>query len=122
MVYLTLHQVTSILDGPLYHVKNEITAFAGIDPNAFVFRVSDSAFDHYATSADYSVYPTTRDAAIAAGLGFYRQSKVERDWPNVAAMNLDLCTTQSRLQQLVRDWNTINGTAVIDQTVTLSSE
>ena len=118
-VSLQLHQTTSVSDGPVYTVNQSVTVATDISPAVFVFRVADSAFDHYATAADMSQYPDNRDDAVAAGQGFYRQASVSRNWDTVDDMNADLVASLARVQRLCNEWAQLSGSAIIDRTTVI---
>lgn len=116
-VTFTLHQVTQVLDGPLYRASNEVTAATEADPNVFVFATATKVFDHYANPAEMANTPIGWDAASVANSPFYRQASVVRDWETAAEMQTDLTTTQARLTALAEDLTTLNGQLTVDQTI-----
>lgn len=123
-VSLTLRQTvatTVVSGGATYQVTNAVTTSTGIDPAVFVFKTDTQAFDHYATAPDMDALPDTWEAAVAAGLGFYRQSSVSRTWTTISAMNDDLSITKARLGALAREVSQLQGAIVSDQTVVISA-
>lgn len=118
-VTFTLHQVTQVLDGPLYRASNEVTMATESDVNVFVFATATKVFDHYANPSEMANTPIGWDAANVAGSSFYRQSSVVRDWNTAAEMQTDLTTTQARLAALAEDLTTLNGQLTIDQTIVI---
>lgn len=126
-VSLTLHQVTAIVSptppetAPLYQVNNTITVAVGIDDAVFVYKTLTQKFDHYAYASDMEEWPDSYDAANQAGLAFYRQSSVTRNWPSVEQMQSDLSISQSRLQALCNDMILLQSGIVIDQTTVISA-
>lgn len=116
-VSFTLHQVTSICDGPLYRVKNEVLASIGAAPNVFVFKTASQGFSHVATVADVELYPAGYDLAVLDGAKFYRLPLVQRDWPTVAEMLRDLAYTNQRVQRLADDLTLRSNSLVIDRTL-----
>lgn len=119
-VTVQLHQVTSIQPGPLYRVKNEVLSAQSIDTAMFVYKVSTQVFDHYAVVADMEQYPNTYAAAVQAGVDFYRQPSVTRDWATVTLMQEDLAITQARVQDLLNQMNALQGSIPSDTTITLT--
>lgn len=118
-VQFSLHQVTSILPGPLYRVHNEVTAATGAEMEVFVFTTSTQTFSHYATVADVNLYPRTLAAAQAADKAFYRAASVRRDWPTVAGLIDDVNTTKKRVQLLAVELVAEVDLLTIDRTLTI---
>lgn len=118
---IQLHQVTSILDGPLYRVKNEVLAAAGIDKAVFVYKTATQTFDHYALAADMELYPNTYEEAVQNSKVFYRRVSVQRDWPTTLLMRSDVEITQTRIQALLNAMAVVEGSLTIDITSTLSA-
>ncbi len=123
-VNLTLRQtaVPSATSGAAsYSVTNTVVSSVGISPAVFVFKTETGKFDHYATPPDMDSLPASREEAVVAGLGFYRQSAVQRVWPTISAMNEDLAVTRARLAGLAREVSKIQGALTIDQTVEIQA-
>lgn len=126
-VSLTLNQVTAIVTptppatAPIYQVANAITVADGIDAAVFVFKTINQTFDHYAFAADMEQWPNTYDAANTAGLPFYRQSAVTRNWPSIDQMQADLAITKSRLQALCNDMVLVQAGIVINETTIITA-
>lgn len=121
-VSFSLRQITSVVDGPLYRVNNEVSTAVGASPAVFVFKTLTQAFDHYATVADLEAYPATYAEAAADGLAFYRQAAVVRDWETVALREDDLAMTRSRLQFLANELNALQDSLATDTTTVITSE
>jgi hypothetical protein len=121
-VSFTLRQTTSIVTGPLYRVKNEVTAADGADTGAFVYKTSTQAYSHIATAADYETYPNSYDTAFADGDLFYRYPSVQRDWETITEAEADIEVTQSRLKLLANDLTTLQGDFIHDETVVIEGE
>lgn len=122
-VSLSLRQVTSVQPGPppLYVVENSIVAASGIDMAVFVYSTATQKFDHYATVADMEAYPNNLPDAQIQNLPFYREVSVTRQWTTVEDMQDDLSFTQSRLQLLATDLDTVQTGLVGDNTVVISA-
>jgi hypothetical protein len=120
-VSLELNQVTSVQDGPLYRVKNEVVAATNIGKEVFVFKTATKKFDHYATVADMESWPDNYDDALANGKTFYRVSVVQRDWETTIEMEADVSVTKSRLAGLVQQMNAVQGTVNSNTTTTISA-
>ena len=118
---IQLHQVTSILDGPLYRVKSDVLSASGIDKSVFVYKTITQAFDHYAVAADMELYPNTYAEAVQTGAMFYRLASVQRDWPTTLLMRSDVEITQARIQALLNSVVVIDGSLTTDVTLTLSA-
>lgn len=121
-VSLTLHQVSSVLPAsPRYRVVSTVTSAVGMERAAFVFKTINKEFDHYAYAADMEAWPDNYDDASAAGLMFYRQTSVQRDWKTIDLMQADLTVTKQRMQALCNDMNLVQGEIVVDQTTTITA-
>ena len=118
---IQLHQVTSILDGPLYRVKSDVLAATGIDKAVFVYKTATQAFDHYALAADMERYPNTYEEAVQSSAVFYRKMSVQRDWPTTLLMRSDVEITQARIQALLNSMAVAEGSLTIDITLNLSA-
>lgn len=121
-ITLTLRQRTSpITDGTdtRYRVLSEVTAASGMSAATFVFRVTESRFSHYASPADLETYPASRELAVVAGVGFFRQAVLDRSWGSVAEMQEDVSTTRRRLHVLVREVERAQEGLTTDQTIVL---
>jgi hypothetical protein len=82
-VSITLSQVQSIIDDqgtPKYRVANQISATENLTLALFVNDVDPDAYSHIASPYDLESYPEDRNAAIDAGLDFYRRSDATRDF------------------------------------------
>ena len=115
-----LHQVTSVLAGPLYRVLQEITAATNSEKEVYVYKTSTAEFSHIATIKDMRTWPKTRAEAQAADLSYYRQSLVQRDWPTVRLMVADVNQGVTRVQLLASALTDEQGLLEIDRTLTLT--
>lgn len=116
-----LRQLTSIHDGPLYRVKNEVLSAVASTTAVFVYKVDTQAFSHYATVVDLENWPDSYEEALQESKSFYRQSMVQRDWAAIGDMNKDLGATIARLQSLATELSTIQGNLTIDRVVTIGA-
>lgn len=117
-----LHQVTSVQEGPLYRVFQEILAATNSEKEVYVYKTSTAEFDHIATIHDMRTWPTTRAAAQTAGLEYYRQLSVQRDWSTVELMVADVNLGVTRVQLLASSLTDEQGLLEIDRTLTLTGE
>ncbi len=122
MISVNLNQVTSIQDGPLYRVKNEILEASGISKALFTYSTASQAFSNYATPADMEQWPESYEAAVQDAKTFYRLAYVQRDWTTIHEMNSDLVATRGRIQALIESMNELQGSIASDVTTTLSTE
>lgn len=121
-VKFTLHQVTQVLDGPLFRVTHDVDAATEADTGVFVFSTATQKFDHFASPADVANYPVGYDAANALGAPFYRAAAMTRDWTTAPEMQADLAAAQARIAALARDLTALNGQLTIDQTVEIGGD
>ena len=85
-VSITLSQVQTIIDDagtPKYRVANLISGAEGISLALFVNDVDPDAYSHIASPYDLESYPEDRNAAIDAGLDFYRRPDATKDYVSV---------------------------------------
>lgn len=120
MISFTLRQVTSVVDqpgaSPLYRVTSQVTAASGASPSIFVYKVVEIAYDHVAGAADMARWPDNREAAIAAGAGFFRLDTVARAWPLLSEMRADQAEIQRRTRSLARELADQRASAETDET------
>lgn len=121
-VSFTLHQVSTIEAGPLYKVKNEVTASTGASPNVFVYKTATQAYSHIAMVADMEQYPDTYDSALQDGAMFYRLPSVTREWETTLLASGDIDVTKNRLQLLANDMNRLQGSFIADDTTVITGE
>lgn len=119
VVVFTLRQITSVLDGPIYRVRNEVTAAENASTSVFVYRTSTAEFDHYASARDMTLWPDSRAAAQTAGLEYYRQTFVQRDWESVTELVSDVNLSWERVQLLASELTEEAGLLTIDRTLVL---
>lgn len=120
-VSLELNQVTSVVDGPLYRVKNTVVAATNMQKEVFVFKTATKKFDHYATVADMNAWPDNYDDAKNQNATFYRAAIVQRDWKTTNDMQSDVEITRARLGSLVQQMNALNGSVNSDTTTIISA-
>jgi len=105
---ITLQQTNSTYDDadgqPVYVSENIIEASEGIPLALVVFAVETSAYSHVASTHDILTYPDTRAAAVAAGLDYYRQVAVTREFDNLTDAQDFALHVRSRLQFLSNDY------------------
>ncbi len=118
-VSFSLRQVATALDGPIYRVKNEITAATNADPAVFVFKTANQTFSHYASAAEMEQWPDNYEDAVADALTFYRLTEVTRDWDTVAEQNADVEITAARIQALATDLENIADDLTFDETTVI---
>jgi hypothetical protein len=116
VVTFTLHQVTAIIDGPVYQVTNEVTAATNASTATYVYKTLSQEFSHYAGAGDMEQWPDSLELAQLSGAGFYRLSHVIRTWHTVARMNEDLAMSLRRLQFLADELSAQQGALVLDRT------
>lgn len=104
-VTITHTQTRTVEAGPLYRVLSVVTDPVGIQPETFVFRVSDDRFEYVATVADMLNVLNTKAAAVAAGDDLYRLSSVQRDHASLRDAQDFGTTLTQRLQALVRQYD-----------------
>jgi hypothetical protein len=121
-VSFSLRQITSVVDGPLYRVNNEVSTAVGASPAVFVFKTLTQTFSHYATVADLENYPDTYAQAASDDTAFYRQTSVTRDWETVELREADIALTKTRLQFLANELNTLQASLASDTTTVITSE
>jgi hypothetical protein len=121
-VSFTLHQVSTIEDGPLYKVKNEVTAATDASPAVFVYKTATQAYIHVAMVADMEQWSDSYDQALIDGTAFYRQTSVTREWDTTLLASADIDVTKSRLQLLANDMNRLQGSFIADDTTVITGE
>lgn len=78
-IRIEVHQARTILEGPVYRTKTNVTYASGIDSSIFVFDTETQVFSHVASVWDMENYPTNHPDAIAADSLYYRQSSCQKD-------------------------------------------
>ena len=123
MTSVTHTQTRSVVAGPLYRVREQITASVTIDDKIFLFQVADSTYDHVCTVADMAAYPDTRAQAVTDGLGYYRHNDATVDSTDVAVAEEVAAEFIVKIRQLMLDYDAAivsfagSTTATIDSTV-----
>lgn len=118
-----LTQTIETLDGlPVYQVLFSVVGADGIEMDVFVFSVETQYYSRVATTYDMHTYPAQEQAAIDAGLPYYRHRMLESSYASAAEAIYFINVIQSRLQTLVADTENIGVSfATGTQTLTFSS-
>jgi hypothetical protein len=104
----------------MYRVLQEILAATNSEKEVYVYKTSTAEFSHIATIKDMRTWPKTRAEAQAAGLSYYRQTSVQRDWSSVRLMVEDVNQGTARVQLLASTLTDEQGLLEIDRTLTLT--
>lgn len=120
-VTLTHTQVRSVEAGPAYRTLDTVTASSGIDPEVFVFRVDNDAFEHVASVFDMDNLPNTKLQAVADGKDWYRLATVQRDYDTLVQADEFADTLLARMKRLLVDYDAAANGFVGTTTQTLSS-
>jgi len=120
---IELTQTIETLEGvPVYRVAIAAVASDGIEMDVFVFDVETQYYSRVATIYDMHSYPVQEQAAIDAGLSYYRHRMFEASFASAAEATYFTNVVQSRLQTLVADTENISVAFVTGtQTLTFSS-
>ena len=102
----------------VYSVQVEVLSAEYIDLEIFTFDVEYSAFIGVATLHGMLNYPRTRQAAVDAGLDFFRAVGVVRTFDDIVTAQYFVDVTKGRIERLRRDWQTYLDTFVATETVT----
>ena len=81
-------QTRTIVSGSatIYRLQDVVTESDDTpDLSLYRYRTVDSTYSTVCTPYDLSAYPTTRNAAIAANLAYYRQPSVQLDFTTAKA-------------------------------------
>ena len=79
-VRIEMRQTRTLVEGPVYRVKNEVYYASGIEKEVFVFEVVSEEFSHVAYPYDMENAPANKPEAVIAGNNYYRQAEVTRDY------------------------------------------
>lgn len=121
-VSVTLKETRSVEAGPLYRVKNEITATVHIDAHVFVFATETEEFSHVANVYDMEkVTHTTLAEAQSAGADFYRLDTVTKDWESLDTAAEFAAYNKLRLQFLVSEYEVYTTSFAGVTTTTITS-
>lgn len=88
----------------VYRINVSIIDAVNIDINVLVFDEEHNTFSHVATVYDMESYPADREQAHSAGLQFFRQRGVTRQFSTVEEAVYFEDVTRSRLKTLAVDW------------------
>lgn len=107
-VRIDLKQTSTVEEGPVYRVVNEVTYAEGIPREIFVMDVTTDLFSHVATVWDLQVYPNTKDLALLDGVGYYRVSSCVKDFEDLQTGTTFKTYTKSRVEWLVSTYDDAN--------------
>jgi hypothetical protein len=99
-IRIEVDQVRTIEAPEVYRVRTRVTYVVGIDPNVFVYATEENTFSHVAFPYDMETYPSTRQAALDAGLGYHRQQEAVKDYGDVTTAIDAAAYVLSRLDTL----------------------
>lgn len=101
IVQLTLQQTNTIVDGPIYKVKNEITSSLVISEEVFVFVTETQEFSNVASIWEEMNLPVGYDAAVLADSDRYRLAIAEVGYSSVVEALAFAEYIRERLEALV---------------------
>lgn len=70
----------------------------------FVFRLDSQSYSHPCVADDVDRWPTSPGEAEALGVGFYRQSRISRDFATPREMSEFVSLIRGRLKSVVLAW------------------
>lgn len=120
MASLTIKQTASHSDG-VFTAVDTVTESSGINKFIFVHKVTDDTFSHYASLTDMLSYPTTKEEAKLANLGFYRKDVASRKWPSISDLLTQQTYTQTRARSLLIAWDAYVADFLSEKTVVIST-
>jgi len=103
-VKIEIHQVRSVVEGPLYRVNTSVVHAIGIDRGIFVFRMDTQEFSHVATTWDMENYPDNLAEAQATPFEFYRQTSCVKDYEDAEVATQFAAYTRSRIDWLAKQY------------------
>jgi hypothetical protein len=93
-------QVRTVSAGT-YQTVDTVTLVADLpDVNLYLYATATSSFSSVCTVSDIATYPVSRNAALAAGLNYYRQPSVTLTHSTATKANTALQTLNARLTAL----------------------
>ena len=87
-----------------YRLIIEITNANEIEPELFVFNVSDDAYSHVAAFRDLQIYPNSKAKAQAEDALFYRSTKIQLIFTDQERAYNAATGIQARLKRANADW------------------
>lgn len=93
-----------VREGDRWRVTIDVARSYGVPRELFVFRLDDQTYSHPCVADDVDRWPTTPGDAEALGVGFYRQSRVSRDFATPREMSEFVTSLRSRLRAVVIAW------------------
>ena len=106
-VRIEVTQIRSVIYGPRYQVKTQVTYVAGIDRNIFVFNTETDEFMHVATTWDMENYLAGKTASEDADKNYYRGDVVVVDFPTETLGLEAALYTIGRIGYLARAYETM---------------
>lgn len=77
----------------------------GVPIELFVYRADDATYSHPCVADDLDRYPATREEALDALLGFYRQAQVTVTASTRPLLEAMMAELRYRLDAVVRAWS-----------------
>lgn len=117
---IDLKQTSTIEEGPVYRVVNEVTYAENIPREVFVMNAETQLFSHVATVWDFQAYPDTRDQALLDSVGYYRADSCTKDFDTLQTATSFKSYTKGRVEWVVADYDEANNVfeGVDDYTIT----
>jgi len=106
-VQLKIQARRQILPENVFRVQMDVIEAIDIDFDVFVFNVLDDGFSHIATVYDLETWPTTKDAALEAGLQSYRGRGVELNFSSPLEATTFETNATYRLRVLKNHWQEV---------------
>jgi len=107
-VRIDLKQTKTVEAGPVYRVLNQVTYAENIPSQIFVHDTETEEFVHVATVWDLQTYPFTRDEAISGLIPYYLAAQCTKDYSDIQSALDFTAHVYSRVEWLVRDYETAN--------------
>lgn len=120
-VSITYEIVTTTPRADAYYVDVRVLSATDIEPQIFVFDVEHQAFTGVATVYDMRVFPSSRDAAIAQNLAYFRATGVVKNFQRIDQAEYFDSYTRSRIKKLQEDWQVVRNGFLDTETVTVPS-
>jgi hypothetical protein len=116
MSWIQVTQTQTIEAGPppvsvQYRLRVEVIAANSIEPELFVFDVTEDKYQHVAALNDLAIYPNNKAAALANDVMFYRASSMEYVASNQIQAAAAAQAIQVRLRLVNRGWGAVDTTA-----------
>jgi hypothetical protein len=120
-VSITLHQVRTVEEGPVYQVYNEITESDNISDKLFVFTTATDTFSRVATVFDVLNVPDSKGAAETADADFYRESVVTFSHSEISTAVTEADRIITRLKNLAHSYNKAQEDFLSDETTVIEA-